>query len=446
MSRGYASSTQTLQRETAESTPIDFAPSPGAKSKDAETTIRPLHVLILGGLSLVGPLSMDMYLPSLPSLGRDLGATTSQTQLSLSTFLLGLSLGPVIIGPLSDALGRRRPLLVGAAAFALASLLCIIAPSIGILTALRFIEGVAGAAGMVIGLAFVRDVYSGIAQARFFSLLMLVTSIGPIIAPVVGSALLTVTSWRGIFVALTVVGILLFCAVALRLGETLPPEQRLKGGVPASLAAYRDLFANRHFVGYALSCGFAFAAVIVYYADSPFVLQTIYGVPPQRFGLLFGINALGIFAMSQVNGRLVGRVSPLRLLTWGIATLAIAGVSLLIVVASGIGLVGLLPSFFVMTASLGLIIPNSATLALSTTRTAGSASALLGLLQLGIGSVIAPLVGASGATNAVPMAAVIAAFGIAAPVTLVVLCRPWGAQHVEAAPVERQSFSQERAS
>ena len=424
MSRGYATSTQTLDRKSAANPSIDLIPQDEADGNGAETKIRPLHVLILGGLSLVGPLSMDMYLPSLPSLGRDLGATTAQTQLSLSAFLLGLSLGPVIIGPLSDALGRRRPLLVGVAAFALASLLCIVAPSIGILTALRFVEGVAGATGMVIGLAVVRDVYSGIAQARFFSLLMLVTSVGPIIAPVIGSVLLTVTSWRGVFVILTLVGVLLFGAVAWKLGETLPPEQRLRGGLSASLGAYRDLLANRRFVGYALSCGFAFAACIVYYADSPFVLQNIYGVPPQRFGLLFGVNALGIFAMSQVNGRLVGRVSPLRLLTWGIAALAVAGVSLLVVVASGIGLVGLLLSFFVMTASLGLIIPNSATLALSTTRTAGSASALLGLLQLAIGSVIAPLVGVNGSTNAVPMAAVIAAFGIAAPVTLITLCHP----------------------
>ncbi len=436
MSRGYSSSTRELDRELIETPTSEITEQNVAGSSGTATKIRPLHVLILGGLGIVGPLSMDMYLPSLPSLGRELGATTSQAQLSLSVFLLGLALGPVIIGPISDALGRRRPLLVGAAAFALTSLLCIFAPSIGVLTVLRFIEGIAGAAGMVIGLAIVRDVYSGVAQARFFSLLMLVTSIGPIIAPVVGSLLLTVTSWRGIFVILTLVGVLLFFAVAFGLGETLPLGQRLSGGVSASLVAFRDLFANRPFVGYALSCGFAFAAVIVYYADSPFVLQNIYGVPPQRFGLLFGINALGIFTMSQVNGRLVGRVSPQKLLTWGVAALAVTGVSLLVVVASGIGLVGLLVSFFVMTASLGLIIPNSATLALSTTRTAGSASALLGLLQLAIGSVIAPLVGVNGSTNAVPMAAVIAAFGIAAPVTLIVLCRPLGSR-ADATRIER---------
>lgn len=436
MSRGYASSTQELDRTPIETLSSEVAGQSMAGSDGTATEIRPLHVFILGGLSIVGPLSMDMYLPSLPSIGRELGATASQTQLSLSVFLLGLALGPVIIGPLSDALGRRRPLLVGAAAFALTSLLCIFAPSIGVLTVLRFIEGVAGAAGMVIGLAFVRDVYTGVAQARFFSLLMLVTSIGPIIAPVVGSLLLTVTSWRGIFVVLTLVGVLLFCAVVFGLGETLPPRQRLSGGVSASLVAFRDLLANRPFVGYALSCGFAFAACIVYYADSPFVLQNIYGVPPQRFGLLFGINALGIFTMSQVNGRLVGRVSPQKLLMWGVAALAITGVCLLVVVASGIGLVGLLVSFFAMTASLGLIIPNSATLALSTTRTAGSASALLGLLQLAIGSVLAPLVGVNGSTNAVPMAAVIAALGVAAPVTLLVLCRPRGGRE-QAERVER---------
>lgn len=443
MSRGYSST----QERNLEEPEIPFGEVPEQKviaSEEQPARIRPLHVLILGGLGLVGPLSNDMYLPSLPTLRHDLGATTAQIQVTLSACILGLALGPMLIGPISDAFGRRRPLLIGVAIFALTSLLCIVAPSVAALTVLRFIEGVAGAAGMVIGLAVVRDVYPDNAQARFFSLLMMVISVGPIVAPVIGSLLLTFTSWRGIFLTLALSGVVLFLAVALGLGETLSPERRQRGGISASLRAYRDLLMDRRFTGYALSVGLAFAACIVYYADSPFILQNIYGVPPQQFGLLFGINALGLFTMSQVNGRLVGRVSPRNLLMWGIAALAVAGVSLFVVVVSGIGLVGLLPAFFVMTSSLGLIAPNGTALALRDTKAAGSASALIGVLQMAIGAILAPVVGLSGGTNAVPMAVAIAALGIATPLALIALCYP-GMLRATAARIAG-AFPQGRAS
>src|SRR4051812_31041032 len=191
----------------------DLSATPAIASEARSTPLRALHVLILGGLSALGPLSTDMYLPALPALSRELGATMSQTQLTLSTGILGLSLGQVIAGPGSDALGRRRPLLIGVAAFALASLLCIIAPSIAVLTVLRFIQGVAGAAGIAIALAIVSDLYVGSVQARVFSLLTLVSGLAPIIAPVIGSQLLALTSWRGIFLLLGLIGVLLLPAV-----------------------------------------------------------------------------------------------------------------------------------------------------------------------------------------------------------------------------------------
>jgi DHA1 family bicyclomycin/chloramphenicol resistance-like MFS transporter len=365
-----------------------------------------------------------MYLPALPALSRELGATMSQTQLTLSTGILGLALGQVIAGPSSDALGRRRPLLIGVAAFALASLLCIIAPSVAALTVLRFVQGVAGAAGIAIALAIVSDLYAGSVQARVFSLLMLVSGLAPIIAPVIGSQLLAFTSWRGIFVILALIGIVLLLAVTFGLGETLPAARRQSGGLVASLRAFRDLLLDRRFVGYAFASGFAFAAGIVYISVSPFILQNIYGVSPQRIGILFGINALGLVIMAQVGGKLVGRVSSQMLLAWGVAAIAIGATALLVVVLSGIGLVGILPSLFVIIASLGLIAPNATTLALSNTSTAGSAAALLGVLQLTIGAIAAPMVGLAGTATAVPMAAAIAAFGITALLTFIVFCRP----------------------
>jgi MFS transporter, DHA1 family, multidrug resistance protein len=393
-------------------------------STQTATRIRPLHVLILGGLSALGPLSTDMYLPALPALSHELGATMSQTQMTLSAGILGLSLGQIIAGPSSDALGRRRPLLVGMAAFALASLLCIVAPSAAALTILRFVQGVAGAAGIAIALAIVSDLYAGTAQARVFALLMLVSGLAPIAAPVIGSQLLRFTSWHGIFIALALVGVVLLLGAGFGLDETLPVARRQSGGVMASLRAFRDLLADRRFVGYALSSGFAFAAGIVYISVSPFILQNIYGVSPQLLGILFGVNAFGLVVMAQISGKLVGRVSSRALLAWGLAASAAGGLALLGVVLSGVGLVGVLPALFVIIASLGLIAPNATTLALSGTRTAGSAAALLGVLQFSIGAVAAPLVGIGGATSAFPMAAFIAVFGIAALITFVALCRP----------------------
>ncbi len=250
-------------------------------------------LIILGALSAFAPLSIDMYLPALPALGRGFGASASQTQLTLNACLLGLALGQMIAGPLSDALGRRRPLLVGVAAYAAASLLCVIAPSIGALVLLRFVQGLAGAAGIVIARAVMRDWYTGVA-ARYFSLLMLVNGLAPILAPVIGGQLRRVASWRGIFVTLALIGVLLLLATARGLPETLARADRHTGSVPATLATFRRLLADRSFVGHALSSGFAFAAMFAYIAGSPFVLQDIYGVSPQLFSIVCGMNALGI--------------------------------------------------------------------------------------------------------------------------------------------------------
>lgn len=381
-------------------------------------------VIILGALSMFGPLSIDMYLPSLPTLGHDLGASASQTQLTLSACLIGLALGQIIAGPISDTLGRRRPLCVGVAAYAAASLLCVIAPSVTVLILLRFVQGLAGAAGIVIARAIVRDLYSGIAVARFFSLLMVVNGLAPILAPIIGGQLLRFTSWRGVFITLTIIGILLFLAAAFGLSESLPADRRQRGGIRATLITFWRLLTDHSFVGYALACGLAFAAMFSYISGSPFVLQDMYGVSPQLFSIIFGINALGIMAAGQVNGQLVGRVSPQRLLAIGLTATACGGTALLAVVLSGIGLIGVLPSLFVVVASIGIVMPNATTLALANhPRAAGSASALLGVLQFIVGAAAAPLVGIGGNNTALPMGIVIAALGVSALTAFVALSR-----------------------
>lgn len=376
-------------------------------------------VVILGALSAFGPLSIDMYLPSLPSLSRDLDASVSAAQLTLSACVLGLALGQVIAGPLSDTLGRRRPLLVGLVVYVLASLLCVVAPSISLLIVLRLVQGAAGAAGIVIARAIVRDLYSGIAVARFFSILMLVSGIAPIAAPIVGGFLLQVTSWRGVFLTLALVVSVMLLAVLLGLQETLPQQRRQSGELRATLSGFRRLLTDRLFVGYALSCGCSFAAMFAYIAGSPFVLQDLYGLSPQQFSLIFGTNALGIAIVGQVNGRLVGRVAPERLLAGALTAVAVGGTALLVIVIGQIGLIGMLPALFVVVASQGMVFPNATALALAEYPSmAGSASALLGVLQFAIGAAAAPLVGIAGTTTALPMAVVIAALGLCALITL----------------------------
>ena len=381
-------------------------------------------LLTLGVLSAFGPLSIDMYLPALPALGRDLRASAAQTQLTLSACLLGLALGQLLAGPLSDALGRRRPLLVGVAAYTAASLLCVVAPSVGALILLRFVQGLAGAAGIVIARAIVRDLHAGLAAARYFSLLMLVNGMAPILAPILGGQLLRLTSWRGVFVALAVIGALLLLAVATGLRETLPRADRHTGGLPATLGTFRQLAADRLFAAYALSSGLAFAAMFAYISGSPFVLEGHYGVSPQLFSLIFAANALGLVAASGLNGRLVGRVPLRRLLLGGLAGTALGGMALLTAVLAGTGPAGVLPSHFVVVASQGIVLPNATTLALSGhPRTAGSASALLGVLQYAIGAAAAPLVGLGGTATALPMGTVIAALGTTALATFALLGR-----------------------
>jgi DHA1 family bicyclomycin/chloramphenicol resistance-like MFS transporter len=370
-------------------------------------------VLILGALSAFGPLSIDMYLPGLPGLGRDLDAPAWAVQLTLTACLSGLALGQILAGPLSDRFGRRGPLLVGVAAYAVASLLCAVAPSIAVLVVLRFAQGLAGAAGIVIARAIVRDMHSGVAAARFFSLLMLVNGLAPILAPVIGGQVLTVTTWRGVFVVLSAIGALLVVAAATGLRETLPAERRHPGGIGATLLTFGRLLGDRTFVGHALACGLSFGAMFAYISGSPFVIQDIYGASPQLFSVMFAGNALGLVAASQCNRALLLRFEPLAIMRAALSLQALAAVALLAVVAAGTGVWGIVPLLFVVVASLGLVLPNATALALADhPRVAGSASGLLGVLQFIVGAAAAPLVGVGGTDTALPMALTIAVLGV----------------------------------
>jgi len=376
--------------------------------------------VLLGGLTAFGPLSIDMYLPALPVIGRDLAASESVIQLTLTACLIGLAIGQVVAGPVSDALGRRRPLLIGVAGYVVASLLCALAPTAAILVALRLLQGLTGAAGIVIARAIVRDLYSGSAAARYFSRLILVMGLAPILAPVVGAQLLRFTSWHGIFLVLALITALLWLGAARALPETLPVERRRSGSLGDTLQTFRRLAADTQFIGYAVAGGLAFGAMFAYIAGSPFVLQGIYGVSPQTFSLIFGLNALGFVITSQINGSLVSRIPPATLLTMGITVTGVAGLALLaVILIGGLGLAAVLLPIFVLVSSIGFVVPNAVALALSRhPEAAGTGSALLGVIQSGIGAAGAPLVGVAGIATALPMAVVIAISGVGAVLAL----------------------------
>ncbi len=356
-----------------------------------------------------------MYLPGLPRLAGDLHSGASQAQLTLTACLVGLAAGQLLVGPISDAFGRRRPLIVGLIGYAVASGLCALAPEIWTLTAVRLVQGLAGGAGIVIARAVVRDGRAGRALSRYFALLMLVNGIAPILAPVIGGQLLRVTSWRGVFVVLTGIGLLLLGSVLRWLPETLEPAARHTGGLAATVVTFRALLRDRPFVGYALSSGLVSGAMFAYISGSPFVLQDVYGLSPQQFSLVFGANALGLVLLGQLGGALVHRVDPATLLRIGIAESATGAVLLLVAVLGGLGLPVVLPALLLVVSSVGLVAPNAMALALDGHgAVAGSAAALLGVAQYIFGAAVAPLVGIAGSDSAVPLAVLIGVLAAAA--------------------------------
>ncbi|MEU5307042.1 multidrug effflux MFS transporter [Streptomyces noursei] len=389
-----------------------------------------LVTLVLGGLTAVPPLSMDMYLPALPQVTAALHSPAATVQLTLTTCLAGMALGQMIVGPMSDKWGRRRPLLIGMVVYVLATALCALATNAEVLIAFRLLQGLAGAAGIVIARAVVRDLYDGVAMARFFATLMLISGVAPVVAPLIGGQILRVTDWRGVFVVLTVVGVLLTLLVWRRLDETLPPERRAPGGLGPALRTMRDLLADRVFSGYLLVGAFAFAALFAYISASPFVVQEIYGASPQTFSLLFGLNSVGLVAVGQINGKLlVGRVGLDKVLGVGLVAIALAGAALLLMSSGVFGKAGLVPvatGLFVLMSAMGLVMPSTNTLALlRTPHAAGSASALLGTSTFLLGAVASPLVGIAGERTAVPMAVVQLSCAVLALVSFLGMCRPW---------------------
>jgi len=371
---------------------------------------------MLGSLTALGPLSIDMYLPSFQAIACDLTASPAQVQLTLAVFFVALGIGQAFYGPLSDRFGRRRPLCFGLALYVLASAGCALARSIEALVAWRFAQALGGCAGMVIARAVVRDRFDEREAARFFSLLILVTGLAPILAPSIGGQILVFFSWRAIFWTLAGFALVGFITATFVLPESLPPERRTEGGVATALRVYSRLLRDRAFMRYALSGALVISGMFAYIFGSPFVFMQIYGVRPERFGWIFGAIALGLISASQLNRVVLARVAGARILSHALVVTAAAGVILLVMAWTGVGgLAGLLGPLFVYIASLGFVLPNVIATALGPQgRNAGTASALLGTLQFGAGATVGALLGVLGDGTAVPMAGLIATCGLSA--------------------------------
>jgi DHA1 family bicyclomycin/chloramphenicol resistance-like MFS transporter len=382
-------------------------------------------IVVLGSLIALGPLTIDMYLPAFPQVVDDLGTTDAGVQLTLTGMLSGLAVGQLVIGPLSDAFGRRRPLLAGLVLHGLASLLCAVAPSIAVLSVVRVLQGFAGAAISVVALATVRDLFSGVAVARTMSRLMLVIGLAPIVAPSIGGFILEVTDWRGIFVVLAGAAVLLVGVAFVGLRETLPVERRRSARVGPTLRTYRSLLADRTFVALVLVAGLMFASLLVYVSGAPFVLQDGFGLDARAFGIVFGASSAALTLASQVNPMLIRRFGPLNVLTGAVFASMAGAVALLVAGLAGSGLPTVLVPLLVVLASAGLAMPNTPALALNRHgEAAGTASAMLGFMQFGIGAVAAPLVGVVGGGTSTPMGVVmLAVTGLAAVLTLGVVRR-----------------------
>lgn len=395
-------------------TPPTSAVPPARTGADVESPTGRRYVqlvMVLGALIALGPLTIDMYLPAFPAISSELGVSESATQLTLTGMLGGLAFGQLLIGPLSDAFGRKRPLVAGLVGHALASVLAALAPSIEMLATVRVLQGFAGAAISVVAMAIVRDLFSGVAVANLMSRLMLVIGLAPILAPSLGGLVLEWTSWRGIFGVLAGAAVVLSLVAVLGVRETLPVQRRRPANIRATLATYRSLVRDRAFLALVFIGGLMMSAMFAYVAGSSFVLQGGYGLDELAFGMVFGLNAAGLTIASQLNPLMIRRFGVVNVLSGAMVVGIVAASALVVAGLTGAGgLAGVLVPLSLVVASVGLSLPNTPALALTRHgEAAGTAAAMLGAVQFGVGALVAPLVGLFGSTTAAPMGLVMVA-------------------------------------
>ncbi|HET6270278.1 MAG TPA: multidrug effflux MFS transporter [Arthrobacter sp.] len=383
-----------------------------------------LYILMLGALTALGPFTIDLYLPAFPALEASLGVSEAAVQLTLAGTTVGFALGQLVVGPLSDKFGRRLPLILATAVHIAASLGAALSTDIATLGVFRVLMGIGAAGGGVVAMAMVRDLFSGYAMVRMFSRMALISGLAPILAPVIGSQLLLLMPWPGIFFFLAGYGLCVFIAALFVVRETLPPEHRGKTGLTAR-QRYRVLLTDRIFVGLLMVGGMNFAGLFTYLSASPFLFQDVYGFTPQQYGLLFGINSLGIVAGVQTSSRLIRRVPPQWILACSTAWMFLMAVLIVVFDQLGFGLWGVMVPLWFYILGVGFTFPSVQVLALAKHGAqAGTAASLLGAATFLMAGLVSPVVGWLGVGSPGPMGAVQAACILLAAAALWLVVRP----------------------
>ena len=377
-------------------------------------------VLLLGALTAIGPFTIDLYLAAFPQIADEFGTSPARVQFTITATLAGLAVGQLLIGSLSDVFGRRRPLIGGLVLYVIASAAIIVAPSVEVLAAMRFVQGLAAAAGMVLSMAIVRDRFSGIQVGKVLARLMLVVGVAPIVAPVIGSFMLGLGSWRWQFGVLAAFGVVLLGLAVFVLPESLPAERRRTGGVRPALRTYGSLLRDRTFLLLILLSGFFLAAIFTYVSSATFVFQGEFGLSVGQFAMVFTAGAAALTVGTQINGALIGRYTSVQILRVAVPAGAAVAATMLAAALLDLGMWPLIITLVLTLFTAGFVLPSVPTIALDANQDrAGSASALLGSVQFGVGAVVAPLSGIAGAVSALSMAAVI--FGAVAVATVIFL-------------------------
>ena len=383
------------------------------------------YVLVLGALTALGPFTIDLYLPAFPAIEGDLGISSALVQLTLTATAIGFGLGQLLFGPWSDRIGRRMPLILASSAHVVASIAVVASNDILWLSIFRTLQGVGAAAGSVVAMAMVRDLFGGQPLVRMLSRLALVSGLAPILAPVIGSQLLLLFDWRGIFVFLAAYGMVVLAAVLIFIVETLPPEHRQARGHTRVWDRYRAVFSDRLFVGVAIISGMTFSALFAYLSASPFLFQQVYGLDPQQYGLLFAANSVGVVIGVQVSARLARRVGPQWILAVSTAMLLASALAIIVFDLAGLGFWGVLIPLWIFITGCGFGFPLVQVLALAGhPNEAGTAASVLGALNFGLAGLLSPLVGILGIDTAVPMGGIMAATSLVSVLALWVIVRP----------------------
>ena len=386
---------------------------------------RLVYIIVLGSLTALGPFTIDLYLPAFPVLEDDLNVSATLIQLTLTGTTLGFAIGQLFMGPWSDKVGRRLPLILATSVHVAASIGVALSPDIVWLSAFRVLQGAGAAAGGVVAMAMVRDLFGGKPLVRMLSRLALVNGLAPILAPVIGSQLLLFLDWRGLFVFLALYGIIVVVAVSLFIVETLPPARRAVAGHSTVRDRYRSVFSDRVFVGVAVIGGMSFSGLFAYLSASSFLFQEVYNLDPQQYGFLFAVNSLGIVIGVQISSRLMRRFGPQWILAVTTFTQAVAALLIVGLGLAGAGLIGILVPLFVFIAAAGFGFPAVQVLALvNHGREAGTAASLLGALNFGLAGVISPIVGWLGIDTAIPMGSVMLATSLVSVGALWLIVQP----------------------